>query len=261
MIATDATAKRLAGKFIVVGGGAGGSGEAISRRLAAEGAHVIIGDIDVAAADALVSTITNAGDTASAFPFDVSDRASVAAMVDSSAKAYGRIDGVHMIAGNPVAMRSDADLLTISFDTWQSQIDAHLFAYAQAARSAIPVMQAQGGGSIVFTSSAASRSADPERVGYQTAKSALETLTRHIAHRYGKDGVRCNTLAYGMVLTERASANLPKVFVDQTLATTWSPRLGRPDDLAGIAALLHSIDGEWITGQVIDVNGGRLVRG
>lgn len=251
---------RLAGKVIVVGGGAGGSGAAVSRRLAAEGAHVVIGDIDLAGAEVLRSEIAANGGSASTQAFDLADRASIDAMIEAAARTHDRVDGVHMVSGNPAAMASDADLLTISFETWQSQIDTHLFGYAQAARSAIPLMRKRGGGSIVFTSSASCRSADVTRIGYQTAKSGVETLTRHIAHRYGKDGIRCNTIAYGVVLTDRAKAGLPQAFLDHALKDTWSPRLGEPSDIGGLAALLHSPDGEWLTGQVIDLNGGRLVR-
>ncbi|WP_181008428.1 SDR family NAD(P)-dependent oxidoreductase [Sphingomonas montanisoli] len=247
---------RLTGKVIIIGGGAGGSGEAVSRRLAAEGAHVAIGDFDFDGAERLAAEI---GDKASAHRFDLRDRASITAMIESVAAVQGRLDGVHMIAGNPTAMPHDADLLALDFDIWQSQIDAHLYGYAQAAKTAIPLMT--GGGSIVFTSSNSCRGVDVTRLGYQTAKAGVETMTRHVARRYGKQGIRCNTLSYGMILTERAKAGLPQKFIDAGLANAWSPRLGKPDDVAGIATLLHSDDGEWITGQVIDVNGGALVRG
>ena len=256
------TASRLplAGKVILVGGGAGGSGEAVSRRLAADGAHVVIGDIDVGGAERLTADIGAAGGAATPIVFDILDRASVTAMVEAAAEIEGRLDGLHMIAGNPGGMMNDADLLSVTFEAWQSQIDAHLFGYAAAARAAIPIMTEVGGGSILFTSSNSCRAADVTRIGYQTAKSGVETMTRHIAAVHGKSGIRCNTLSYGVVLTERARAHLPEAFLADALNSTWSPRLGTPTDIAGIAALLHSPDGEWITGQVIDVNGGRLLR-
>lgn len=89
----------------------------------------------------------------------------------------------------------------------------------------------------------------------------METLTRHVASTWGKQGIRCNALSYGVVLTDNAKAQLSEEFFAAALAQTWSPRLGEPDDVAGPAALLLSDRGAWINGQVLDVNGGMLLGG
>jgi NAD(P)-dependent dehydrogenase (short-subunit alcohol dehydrogenase family) len=251
---------RLADKVIVLGGGAGGTGEKISLRLAAEGATVVIGDINLAAAENLTERIIAAGGKAEAVAFNVTDRAQVASLVEHAASAHGRLDGVHMIASDPGPILADADLLALPIETWRAHVEGHLFTYAEAARIAIPLMRNNGGGSIIFTSSAASRSADVTRLAYQTVKISIETMTRHIAHTYGKDGIRCNTICYGLILTEVALKYLPQQFLDDTMRRIWSPRHGAPTDVCGIAALLHSQEGEWINGQVIDVNGGSLLR-
>jgi NAD(P)-dependent dehydrogenase (short-subunit alcohol dehydrogenase family) len=249
---------RLDGKVIVIAGGGGGTGEATALRAGAEGARLVVGDIRLERAADVTERIRAAGGTAEPFQFDMADGASTAAMTAFAMKTYGRLDGLHNVAGNPAAHAGDLDLLSTGLEAWERQWRGHLLAYAQAAKAAIPLMLQTGGGSILNTSSAASRSAGTDRIGYQTAKAGVETLTRHIAATYGKQGVRCNAIAYGMILTENARA-LPQAAQDYALQSTWSPRLGRPEDVAGLATLLLSDDGEWINGQVIDVNGGRLL--
>ena len=104
-----------------------------------------------------------------------------------------------------------------------------------------------------------SRAAHPTRVAYAAAKSGVETLTRHVARAWGKQGVRCNAIAYGVVLTDHARAELPPEFLEDALNETWSPRLGTPEDIAAIASFILSDEAAWINGQVFDVNGGRLL--
>lgn len=251
--------KRLDGKVIVIAGGGGGTGEATALRAGVEGARLVVADIRRNRADDVVRHIREAGGTAEPFEFDMADGASTAAMVAFAAKTYGRLDGLHNVAGNPPAHVGDLDLLSTSLEAWERQWRGHLLAYAQAARAAIPLMLETGGGAILNTSSAASRSAGADRIGYQTAKAGVETLTRHIAATYGKQGIRCNAIAYGMILTENARA-LPQAVREHALESTWSPRLGRPEDVAGLATLLLSDDGEWINGQVVGVDGGVTMR-
>jgi NAD(P)-dependent dehydrogenase (short-subunit alcohol dehydrogenase family) len=250
---------RLAGKVIVIAGGGDGTGAATALRAGSEGARVVVGDIAMDRAEAVAGRIRADGGAAEAFQFDMGDEASRTGLVRFAARTYGRLDGLHNVAGNPSAHAADLDLLTTSVESWEVQLRSHLLAYGQIARAAIPLMLETGGGAIINTSSAASRSAGVDRIGYQTAKAAVETLTRHIAARYGKEGVRCNCIAYGVILTENARRRLPQAFLDEALKSTWSPRLGQPEDVAGLAALLLSDEGAWINGQVIDVNGGRLL--
>jgi NAD(P)-dependent dehydrogenase (short-subunit alcohol dehydrogenase family) len=120
-------------------------------------------------------------------------------------------------------------------------------------------MLRNGGGSIINTSSASCRLAQPTRVAYAAAKSGVETLTRHIASAWGKQGIRCNAIAYGVVLTDNVRDALPPEFLEAALAETWSPRLGDPEDIAAVASFLLSDEAAWINGQVLDVNGGRLI--
>ena len=97
---------------------------------------------------------------------------------------------------------------------------------------------------------------EPVRVAYAVSKAGITALSRHIATKWGKQGIRCNSIAPGMVLTEGAKANMSEAERDEVLAWTRLPRLGSPDDIAGMAAYLLSDDGAWVTGQTMHVNGG-----
>jgi NAD(P)-dependent dehydrogenase (short-subunit alcohol dehydrogenase family) len=217
-----------------------------------------VGDID--RATEVTQKITASTGVAEAFQFDMGDAGSSSALVRFAVKAFGRLDGLYNVAH--AAADDDAldhDLMATTRAGWEQQLSSHLVAYGQIAKPAIALMLDNGGGSIVNTASAAARSASAGPIGCQTANAGVETLTRHIAARYGKLGVRCNCIAYGVILTEHPEPRLSQQFLDEALRTTWSPRLGRPEDVAGLAALLLSEEGAWINGQVIDVNGGRLL--
>ena len=127
-------------------------------------------------------------------------------------------------------------------------------------RHAIPEIRKRGGGAIVYTSSGAAYAGEPERVSYAISKSGINALMRHVASRWGKEGIRSNAIAPGVVLTENAGANIPEEMRNWMLGLGRSPRLGRPEDIAAMVALLFSDDGEWINGQVVSVDGGVTLR-
>jgi NAD(P)-dependent dehydrogenase (short-subunit alcohol dehydrogenase family) len=250
---------RFDGKVVIVAGGGAGTGESTSLRLGAEGASVVVGDIRLARAESVADRIQAAGGTAMAVQFDMSDDASIRSLISTGCEAYGRLDGLHNIAGNPTAQVGDNDVTTTDDEIWYAQFGPHLLGYARSCRAAIPYMLESGGGSIINTSSASSRSASGTRVAYSAIKSGVETMTRSVASAWGKKGIRCNAIAYGVVLTEQASAQLSQAFLDAALRDTWSPRLGEPEDIAAVATFLLSDEATWINGQVLDVNGGRLL--
>jgi NAD(P)-dependent dehydrogenase (short-subunit alcohol dehydrogenase family) len=182
----------------------------------------------------------------------------VRALVELAVAEHGGIDGLFNNAADISAphMAQDTDVVTIPNDVWQHTLDVNLTGFLYLTRHAIPALLARGGGSIVQTSSEAAFGGEPVRVAYAVSKAGINALTRHIASRWGKRGIRCNSIAPGMVLTEGAKANMPQAALDEVLAWTRLPRLGSPDDIAGMAAYLLSDDGAWVTGQVMRVNGG-----
>lgn len=254
--------KGLNGKAVLMAGGAGGIGSATSLRLAAEGARVAVGDLDQGAAEVVAADIEAVDGEAFAFRLDIGDEASVASAVQATVKAFGGIDAVHVNAADlsPDTIGNDSDAVEIDLDVFDRTIRTGLRGHLICAQHALPELVARGGGALVFTSSAAAFVGEPERPAYAVAKSGINALVRHIASKWGKQGVRANAIAPGLVLTDTVQQGLEESFRSMALKRSRSFRLGRPDDIAAMVAFLMSSDGEWISGQVISVDGGATLR-
>jgi NAD(P)-dependent dehydrogenase (short-subunit alcohol dehydrogenase family) len=250
----------LSGKRIVICGGASGIGAAAARRLAEEGARVVVGDIDIDGAKATVEGITAAGGAATAVEFDLADDESVTALMERAVAEFGGVDGLFNVGADlsDATLGQDGDILGFDPAIWRRTFEVNLLGYVRTCRAVLPLMLDQGHGAIVNTSSNAAYIGEPTRAAYAATKAGITALTRHVAARWGKQGVRCNCVSPGLVLTELAAANLPEEFKTRILATTYSPRHGTPPDLAAAVAFLLSDDGEWVNGQVWSVNGGGM---
>jgi NAD(P)-dependent dehydrogenase (short-subunit alcohol dehydrogenase family) len=252
----------LADKAFIVAGGATGIGAGTAKRLAAEGALVTVGDVNLTGAEATAEAIARAGGRAIAVAFDLADEPSVLALVDATIAEFGAVHGLHNVGadlseGN---LGRDTTLLDTDMDVWHRTLEVNLLGYVRTTRAVLPHLLAQGGGSIVNTSSGGSLGTDPMHVAYNAAKAAVNQLTRHVAVNWGGKGIRCNGVMPGLVMGEtqerQNDQRLQQMFV-QAARTT---RLGRPDDLAGITAFLLSDEGEWINGQVWYIGGGAHLR-
>jgi NAD(P)-dependent dehydrogenase (short-subunit alcohol dehydrogenase family) len=252
----------LDGKVVVIAGGAGGIGTATSARLAAEGASVVVGDVNPSAADAVAEQITRDGGRAIAAPVDIADEESVASLIARATDAFGRIDALHANAADlsPAVIGNDTDAVSIDLAVFDHTLAVNLRGYLLCTRRVIPELLAAGGGTLVYTSSAASFVGEPQRPAYALAKSGVNALVRHVASKWGKQGIRANAVAPGLVLTPAAQAGLDTEFRKRVLAGGRSPRLGHPDDIAAMVAFLCSDDAVWINGQVISVDGGATLR-
>ena len=250
--------RRLEGKVAVIAG-AGGIGEGTARRLVSEGCAVMLGDLDGDAANRAATAIASDGGACLSFAYDASDDASVARLVGAAVDRFGRVDLMHANAANMKALLEDGDVMTLSPETFDATIAVNLRGPFSCARHAMPHLVANRGAFIV-TSSAAAYFGEPERVAYAMTKSGVGALVRHIASRWGKEGVRANAIAPGLVVTERYERTMPIERRERYLAATRSPRLGRVEDIAAMVAMLFSAEGEWINGQVIAVDGGSSIR-
>jgi len=249
----------LRGKVAIVAGAAPGSiGGATAVRLAEEGMAVVAADLDESAVRAVVDEIRAWNGMAIARSFDITDEASYHELVDFTAKEFGGLDALFNVAADLSAQNigRDSTVMSVSLEVWQHTIDVTLTGYMYGIRHALPLLIERGGGSIVNTSSSSVWIGEAEHVAYQAAKSGLTGLTRHTATVGGKHGVRCNLLAPGIVLTQTALRATTDEFRAQALASVRSPRLGVPEDIAGMVAFLFSEDGAYVNGQTILVDGG-----
>jgi NAD(P)-dependent dehydrogenase (short-subunit alcohol dehydrogenase family) len=229
-------------------------------RLARHGARVVVGDHRADSARAAAERIAAAGGEAQAQTFDMRDEDSVRALISSAIERCGGLDGIHVNAADLDAVVHDSDAVDVPLEIVDRTLAVNLRGHLLCTRHAVPALLARGGGAIVYTSSGAAFMGEPTRVAYAIAKSGLHALVRHVASRWGKQGIRANAVAPGLVMTEAVRRAMSEDACAQVLAITRSPRLGRPEDIAAAVAFLLSDDGEWINGQVIAVDGGVTLR-
>jgi NAD(P)-dependent dehydrogenase (short-subunit alcohol dehydrogenase family) len=246
----------------VLAGGAGGIGTATSVRLAEEGALVMVGDLDGAAAAVVADRITAGGGRAQAVQVDVSDEASVQALMAAAVDAFGGIDALHVNAADlaPATIFGDTDALTVPLDLFDHTIAVDLRGHLLCTRHALPHLLERGGGAIVYTSSAAAFVGEPLRPSYAMAKSGVNALARHVASAWGKQGIRANCVAPGLVLHGEVAARSSEELRSSAFKRGRSNRMGTPEDVAAMVTMLLSDDASWVNGQVISVDGGSTIR-
>lgn len=249
---------RLGGKVAVVAG-AGGIGGATAVRLAQVGCRVVLGDKLLEAARTVVNEIAAAGGEAIAVTYDQADEASVASLIDAAVAAFGQLDFLHANAYDARVLARDGDAMSIDLEDFDATLDVNLRGYLLLTRRALPHLL-KSRGAIVYTSSGAAHAGEPVRMAYAVSKAGINALMRHVASRWGKEGVRANAICPGLVLTETVKARNSSERIAGMLAAHRSWRLGKPEDIAGMVAMLFSADGEWITGQCISVDGGISMR-
>jgi NAD(P)-dependent dehydrogenase (short-subunit alcohol dehydrogenase family) len=251
--------RELAGEVALVTGAGSGIGAASACRLAAEGAAVAVTDLRGEAAERVCADIAAAGGQAIALTLDVADEDAVGRCVDEVARRLGPVSVLHSNAAATALSGGggDAEVATMSAEIWDTTMAVNVRGPMMLARAVLPAMVAAGRGAIVTTSSGAAAAAEHTRPAYGASKAALESLTRSIAARYGRDGVRCNAVAPGLVLTEtvrgpgRGLRRMRGVFARHTP----SP-LGTPDDIARVVAFLVSDAARYINGVVLHADGG-----
>lgn len=254
---------RLAGRRIIVFGSATGIGAATVRRLAQEGAQVCAADINI---DGAKKVAEEAGGATFAVHVDIADEASVQQATAAAVDRFGGLDGAHINAADLRVIMEDSDALAIDLATFDRTITVNLRGHLLCTRAILPHLVASGEGAIVYTSSGAAHGAEPTRPCYAMAKAGLNALMRHVAARWGKEGVTANVLAPGFTVTGEmkaqmdANAEEARKWADYYMARTPHTRLGTSEDHAGVVAMLLSQDGRWINGGIFDVNGGSLMR-
>ena len=248
---------RLEGKVAIVTGAAMGIGQASALLMAREGARVVVADLNLEAARATVDRIASAGGTAIAVHLDAMDESSIEAMLHRTREAYGALHVLYNNVGGTDTSR-DNSVVEMDWSYWNTAITLNLGSTVYACRCAIPLMIASGGGSIVNTSSMVALSGDVRPTAYAAAKGGVISFTRFVATQYGRQGIRCNAIAPGLILTPRATPR-PQAVLDIFERHTLVPQHGRPEDIAYTALFLASDESRFITGQTIEVDGGAHV--
>lgn len=245
----------LNGKIAVVTGGAGRIGRAVVARLVAEGVRTVVADINLPDAQAVAALH---GDIAHAIAFDAADPESVRAMIDGAVEKFGGLDILHNNAAfvNLGELGVDTTAVETPLDLWDVTMNVNVRSYFVACAQAIPHMVARGGGAIVNTSSGSGHRGDDVRIAYGTSKGAVSALTLYVAAQHGKQGVRCNAIAPGLIADDRLRAMAPKLVALNERHNLVS-RVGAPDDIASLVAFLASDESGYITGQVITIDGGQ----
>jgi NAD(P)-dependent dehydrogenase (short-subunit alcohol dehydrogenase family) len=247
---------RLENKVAIVTGSAGGIGRATALKMAAEGARVVVADILGDDAEAVVAEIVDAGGTAVAYQLDLGVAEEVAPLIDFAVTTFGGLDVLHNNAAATDQVMDDHDVATIDLAVWERTLAVNVRGTMLACQAAIPVLIARGGGAIINTTSISAVAGDLEYTAYGVSKGGVNSLTLYVATQYGKQGIRCNAIAPGMVVTQNSLTKIPAVALVEFERQHLTPRLGRPEDIANMAAFLASDEAAFVTGQIISVDGG-----
>lgn len=255
---------RLVGKTIVVTGGASGIGAGISRGLAHEGANVVIADLNLDAAQEVVDTIAADGGSASAVRVDVTDRAAVAEGIRQAVDTYGRLDAYFNNAG----MNAPMKFLEITESNFELIMRINGLGVLIGIQEAAKQYIAQGGGGkVINTASIAGRQGFASFAPYSASKSAVISLTQAGARSLATHGITVNAFAPGVVATPlwtKLDADLEEMGegdsgFDSMAAGILLGRPAQPEDIAPTAIFLASSDSDYITGQVIPIEGGMIL--
>jgi NAD(P)-dependent dehydrogenase (short-subunit alcohol dehydrogenase family) len=251
--------QRLKGKVIVVAG-AGGIGGGLARRYAQEGASVLLGDLDGAAAKASAAEIEAEGGTIVGVQMDGAEPESIRAAVDQAVSSFGPLTGFHANFANFGDALVPVDVLEIAPEVYDEVMRVNARGFMLCTKHAVPELLKSGGGSIVYTSSGAAYLGQAGRVAYAMSKSAIHALMRHVATRFGPQGIRANCVTPGVTTHARFEQVMDPQVVEALRRGRPLGRLGTPADVSAMAALLMSDEGSYITGQVISVDGGGTMR-
>jgi 3-oxoacyl-[acyl-carrier protein] reductase len=247
-------------KVALVTGSSRGIGAAIARRFAAAGAKVVLHGRDERALAAVRQSIADTGGQVTHVQADVTKLPELEALRQRAEEAFGPVDVLVANAGGNT-VKPHLSLEEIPEDGFRASLDGNLVATFLTLKCFVPGMKARRAGSIITLSSAASRRPTAfSPLGYAAAKAGIELLTEHAALQLGPFNIRVNCIAPETILTERTEAQIPAAQKTQLIESHPIRRLGTPDDVARAALYLASDSASWVSGVVLDVAGGSVLK-
>jgi 3-oxoacyl-[acyl-carrier protein] reductase len=242
-------AGRLSGKRAIVTGAGRGIGQAIARAFLDEGARVLINDMDRSLLEYCASDLAMSDEQLIAVAGDVADANDVQRMVSRARDAFG---GVDVLVNNAGIGGIGKTLLELSLSDWEQMIRVDLTSVFICCQAVVPLMSAQGRGSIINLSSITGVEGTAGSVPYAAAKAGVIGLTKSLAKELAALRINVNAIAPGLIDTDMSRA---RGQADSRAGVLW-PRIGRTDDIARLALYLASDESEFVTGQVVGINGG-----
>ncbi len=252
------TGGRFAAKVAFITGAGSGIGRAVALRLAAEGAAVVVSDVDAGSANKTAEAVLADGGRSLSLALDTTDEAAVEAAIERSVRELGGIDVLVNCAGVPGPLGGPVDIETAAFE---QTLKVNVHGLFLTCKHALPHLVASRGNIVNIASVAGLSGGGPPLIGplvaYTTSKHAVIGLTRSIAYQYGADGVRANAVCPGSIVTGMTSPLMQsRGYVDAVSEATPLGRWGSADEVAACVAFLASSDAAFVSADVMTVDGG-----